>query len=65
MMARPKKKAKDKYETRTRQVGRVDDETWSLIQSGFESTKARGRFATFTSWAVACLFAAAKRELRR
>ncbi len=64
-MARPKKPEGEKYETRTRQVGRVDDETWSVIQAGADAAKERGDVETFSQWAITKLSAAAKRELRK
>ena len=54
---RPAKPANEIVRTKARQFGRVDDKPWSQLQ---EAAKAAGK--TFTSWALAHLIAAAKRE---
>lgn len=64
-MARPKKLENEKYETKSRQVGRVDDETWSTIKAGAEAAKIRGDVQSHTEWMIKKLLAAAKRELRK
>ena len=48
----------DKQHTPARQLGRVDNETWAMLQ-------AAAKPGTFTGWALPILVRAAKREHRR
>jgi hypothetical protein len=48
----------DKQHTPARQLGRVDNETWAMLQ-------AAAKPGTFTGWALPILVRAAKREQRR
>lgn len=56
-MARPKKPAGEKYQTMARQLGRVDDATWAILQA---AAKREGE--TFIGWALPILIIAAKRN---
>lgn len=57
---RPKKAIEEKYKTPARQLGRVSEEDWALLKAAADK---RGEF--FTTWAVAVLLRAAKRELEK
>lgn len=54
---RPAKRPEDKVLTPARQLGRVDDETWQLLQ---DAAARSGQ--SFTKWAIAILKRAAKRK---
>lgn len=55
-MARPRKDPKDKYRTPRRQLGAVDDATWTELQS---AAKREGK--TFIGWALPILLRAARK----
>jgi uncharacterized protein (DUF1778 family) len=59
-MARPAKPKGTHTRTTVRQLGRVDDETWNLIQ---QAVVASGE--TFTAWAVEALVRKAKRQSKK
>lgn len=54
---RPVKRPEDKVLTPARQLGRVDDETWQLLQ---EAAQRAG--IPFSKWAIGILTRAAKRQ---
>lgn len=56
-MARPKKPEGEKYATTPRQLGRVDDETWAILQAAAER-----QGETFIGWALPILLNAAKKN---
>jgi hypothetical protein len=56
---RPPKPPGEKFRTPQRQLGRVDDAEWELLQS---AAKAAG--LPFTQWAKGILIPAARRALR-
>lgn len=56
-LGRPPKPPGEKWATPARQLGRVSDADWEVLQ---EAAAAKGQ--TFTAWAVAVLLAAAKRQ---
>jgi len=58
-MARPAKPEGTHTRTRVRQLGRVDDKTWNLIQEAVEASEK-----TFTAWSVDALVKKAKRQLK-
>lgn len=60
MAGRPPKPNKERYRTPQRQLGRVSDEDWKMLKAAAEK-----RGETFSSWALAVLLRAAKRELGR
>jgi hypothetical protein len=59
-MARPAKPKGAHVRTTVRQLGRVDDQTWNLIQ---QAVAASGE--TFTAWAVEALIRKAKRQAKK
>jgi uncharacterized protein (DUF1778 family) len=58
---RPPKPPGEKYKTPARQLGRVSDEDWALLQ---QAAAASGE-ESFTAWAVAILIRNAKRQLNK
>lgn len=60
MAGRPVKPDSERYRTTVRQLGRVSDESWNLIQ---EAVAISGE--TFTAWAVDALTKKAKRQLKQ
>lgn len=56
-VGRPPKPPGEKYETQSRQLGRVSDDEWERLKAAAESS---GK--SFTEWAVAILLRAAKRS---
>jgi len=58
---RPPKPPGEKYRTPARQLGRVADEDWELLQ---RAAKESGK-PSFTAWAVEILLRAARRQLNK
>lgn len=56
-VGRPRKPKGEKYETPKRWLGRVDAETWELLQSAAQASEQ-----SFTAWAVDGLVKLAKRQ---
>ena len=55
---RPPKPAEERYMTPSRQLGRVSDEDWQVLQ---DAASKSGK--SFTQWAVEILLRNAKRQL--
>jgi len=58
---RPPKPPGEKYRTPARQLGRVADEDWELLQ---RAAKESGK-PSFTAWALEILLRNAKRQLKK
>lgn len=59
-MARPPKKPGEKYSTPPRQIGRISDDVWAIIQAGQAASGL-----TMTDWATKVLRREAEKILEK